>query len=701
MKAENLERIESLRKKALCPAIQYSRFHMDFYDHYLKNVGVSGKVAAYGEAVTYAFQRVVPVIDDGELIVGKCGDLPLTEEESRRYQEISEGASQVIEMMGQDSHMAVDYDLLLQKGILGVMEMVREKRLATSDPQKAAYYLCCEKCLEAVIGLSDRYSEYAYQLADQCADPQRKKELEKIGEICSRVPKYPASSFYEAIQSVHFLTFCLSMNPHRLCCQQYQLGRPDRYLYPYYQKDLENGTLTREDAQLLLDCLGILINHRVVRGLSSGWMVGGRDRYGNIVANDLTYMGMQVVDDIRLVYPAVGFCYTKGMPDEALRLACEILSHGRSHPAIFNDDIISEGLREYGVPEEECRDYIHSTCVEITPIGGSNIWVASPYTNLPQILLDLLRGDYADFDGLFAEYCRRLAESIRKEFEDMNQYRYTRAEKNLTPLLSCFVHDCIERGVDIEEGGAKYNWIMPSFVGMANVVDSLYVLKTAVFERKELSLSQMADLLDSNFQNREALRLHLLNDIPKYGNDVDDVDALAQQLIRFLVEECRKYTPAFTGARLVPSAFCYVMHEAFGRETGATPDGRLAGFPLGDGSGPCQGREMCGPTASVLSSTKWSHKELIGGIAVNMKFSKRIFSEDSFRKMMALIKTYMARGGFELQINVIDSETLKKARENPEQYQDLVVRIGGYSDYFVCLSSKMQEEVMLRTEHDL
>lgn len=701
MKKEYLDRIENLRQKALCPAINFSRFHIDFYDHYLQNVGDCGKVSAYAEAVTYAFQRIVPVIDDGELIVGKCGDVPFTEEEAKHYEKISAQASQVIEMMGQDSHMAIDYNLLLQKGILGVMESVKNRRLAARDEKKAAYYLCCEKALEAVIQLSDRYSEYAYRLAEQCADPERKKELQTIGEICSRVPKYPAASFYEAIQSVHFLTFCLSLNPHRLCCQQYQLGRPDRYLYPYYQKDIEAGRLTPEFAQLLLDCLGIIVNHRVVRGLSSGWMVGGRDRYGKIVANELTYMGMQVVDDIRLVYPAVGLCYTREMPEDTLKLACENLSHGRSHPAIFNDDIISAGLREYGVPEEECHDYIHSTCVEITPIGGSNIWVASPYINLPQILLDILPEDLEDFDSLWEEYCRRLALRIQKEFEDMNRYRDTRAEKNLTPLLSCFVHNCMERGVDIEEGGAKYNWIMPSFVGMANLVDSFYVLKKVVFEEKKLSLAQMSALLDSNFQNQEALRLHLLNDIPKYGNDIDDVDALAQKIVHFIVEECKKYTPSLPGARLVPSAFCYVMHEAFGAETGATPDGRLAGFPLGDGSGPCQGREMCGPTASILSSTKWSHKELIGGIAINMKFSKRVFSEDSFRKMIALIQTYMARGGFELQINVVDSETLKKARENPEQYQDLVVRIGGYSDYFVCLSSKMQEEVMLRTEHDL
>ena len=213
--------------------------------------------------------------------------------------------------------------------------------------------------------------------------------------------------------------------------------------------------------------------------------------------------------------------------------------------------------------------------------------------------------------------------------------------------------------------------------------------------------AQMKELLDGNFEGNERLRLKILNGIDKYGNDVDEVDALFKRMVSHIVEECRKYTPILSEGRLIPSVFCWVMHERFGRQTGASPDGRKTGFPLGDGSGPCQGREKMGPTASILSSTKWSHKELIGGVAVNMKFTKKTFTQDSAEKVRSLIKAYMERGGFEIQINVVDYETLVKAQERPEEYKDLVVRIGGYSDYFVKLSPEMQAEVLLRTSHDV
>ena len=236
---------------------------------------------------------------------------------------------------------------------------------------------------------------------------------------------------------------------------------------------------------------------------------------------------------------------------------------------------------------------------------------------------------------------------------------------------------------------------------MANLVDSLHAIRTLIFERGELTLAELKTALDKNFEGFEPLRLKLLNRCDKYGNDIDRVDALFGRIIDFIVAECKKYTPMFTNGHLVPSVFCWIMHEQFGRSTGATPDGRLAGFPLGDGSGPCQGREKRGPTASILSSTKWSHTELIGGVAVNMKFTKKTFNADSRRKAAELIRAYLARGGFEIQINIVDRDTLLAARENPEDWRDLVVRIGGYSDYFVRLSPEMQEEVLLRTEHEI
>ena len=245
------------------------------------------------------------------------------------------------------------------------------------------------------------------------------------------------------------------------------------------------------------------------------------------------------------------------------------------------------------------------------------------------------------------------------------------------------------------------HWIMPSFVGMGNLIDSLYALKKVVFESKLFTIAQIKKALDANFEGYEPLRQMLLNRIDKYGNDVDEVDEMFVSIVTHIVSECKKHTPVLPNARLIPSVFCWVMHEQFGRNTPASPDGRKAGFPLGDGSGPCQGREKNGPTASILSSTKWPHTSLIGGVAVNMKFSKKTFTNQSSETVKHLIKTYIDRGGFEIQLNVVDRETLLKAQANPDEYIDLVVRIGGYSDYFVRISPEMQAEVIERTSHEV
>lgn len=693
-----MERIEKLRKKALKPFFGYEFYYL-FFKKY-ENCPELNKYERYSEAFYYAFSQLTPSISEGELIVGKR-DIPFTAEQQaewdNKYREIMEKCG-FEAGGGQDSHMTVDYELLLNKGINGIIKAI-DGYLRNCDSEKADFYKACRKCLEAVIVHSENYSRLALRLSEEALNPERRAELEKIAEICKKVPANPAETFYEAIQSVHFLTHCLSLDPMR-GSQQFQLGRPDRYLLPYYENDIKNGELTKDYAQLLLDCLGIQINMRVPSGLSSGYIVGGSDESGNPVANELTDMCMQVIDDIRLVYPSVGLCYTEKTPEKYLEKACRLLLKGYSHPAVFNDDVIMQGLIHYGVPEVQAHEYIHSTCVEITPIAASNVWVASPYTNLPQLLLDIMNKEYSSPEELLKAYFERLDNSIRANFEEQNEMRKTRSENSVKPLLSCFVNDCLKRGTDIERGGAVYNWIMPSFVGMANLVDSFYAVKTLVFDEKRLTLTEFKAILDGNFEDNEDLRRYILNKLPKYGNNIDEIDDYFKLFANHIVSECEKYKGMHGNSRLIPSVFCWIMHAEFGRATSATPDGRKAGFPLGDGSGPCQGREKNGPTASVISSTKWEHKNFIGGVAVNLKFAKASLGIKSADTVKAVVKTYLQRGGFEVQINVIDDETLKKAKNNPEEYQDLVVRIGGYSDYFVRLTPEMQDELILRTSHN-
>lgn len=700
MDKRNSDRIERLRDRAVVPIIAYEIFHLHFFKKFDEDKELPF-YEKYSRAYEYAFNNTPAIIEEDELIVGRSNYI-LNENERAEWEYIRANVvEKAVVMMGQDSHMAIDFELVLSEGMLGVIAKI-DKKLESASGEKAEFYKTCKVCLESVIRFSDSYAREAERQAQLCTDEIRKEELLNIAKVCARVPKHPASSFYEAVQAAHFICFCLAFDPYRFfATQQFQLGHPDRYLYPYYKADIESGKITKDDAQVLLDCLGIQISNRVHRGLSSGYMVGGRMPDGSIVANDLTEMGMQVVDDIRLVYPAVGLCYSKDTPDKYLEKACEILSHGRSHPAIFNDDVITAGLIEYGMPEEEAHTYIHSTCVEITPVASSNVWVASPYTNMPQLLLDSMDREYESFEDLMSAIYQKLDASIDANFVLHNDLRKTRWEKSHNPLLSCFVNDCLELGVDIEKGGARYNWIMPSFVGMANLVDSLYVVNEIVFKEKEMSMTEFKKILDSNFEGNEALRLRLLNKYPKYGNDIDEIDEYFDPIRQHIVDECKKYTPVFQNAKLIPSMFCWIVHEMFGRETIATPDGRRAGFPLADGSGACQGREINGPTAAILSTTKWSHKELIGGVAVNMKFSKKTFTENSSKQILDLIKVYMERGGFEMQINVVDRETLIAAQKDPENYRDLLVRIGGYSDYFVCLSENMQNEVIQRKENEI
>ena len=694
-----MKRIEALRRAALSHRHGNDEFFYRFYKQYGRYDGTP-ELPRYADALYRAFSELTPRISSGELIVGAVGDGLCTHERAEwesTYREIAAEASKRAGG-GQDSHMAIDYELVLSQGLSGIIRRI-DRYAAECRPEQADFYAAARISLLAVIEHSRRYADCARRLAESEGDPVRRAELLEIASVCERVPAEPARSFYEAVQSVHFVTYCLSLNPLRFCFQQFQLGHPDRYLLRYYEAGLADGSLTEERARLLLDCLCIQINMRVPSGLSSGYMVGGRDGDGRIVENRLTELLIRAVEDVRLVYPSVGLCYTEGMSDSILAKACEILSHGRSHPAIFNDDVITRGLMSYGVPESEAHEYIHSTCVEITPTASSNVWVASPYTNLAGLLLETMNEEHGSFESLLSAFYARLDERVRSNFEAQNAARRHRAAHSVNPLLSCFVNDCLARGVDIERGGARYNWIMPSFVGMANLVDSLYAVKTLVYDEGRLTLSQFKEILDADFEGNEPLRRHLLRDLPKYGNDIDGIDRYAVELTEHITAECEKYKAIHTGGDLIPSVFCWIMHERFGRGTGATPDGRRAGFPLGDGSGPCQGRELRGPTASILSSTKWRHERLIGGVAVNMKFSKSALGADSLGVMLGLIKAYLARGGFELQINVTDRQILERAREDPEQYRDLVVRIGGYSDYFTRLSPEMQNELILRTEH--
>jgi formate C-acetyltransferase len=330
------------------------------------------------------------------------------------------------------------------------------------------------------------------------------------------------------------------------------------------------------------------------------------------------------------------------------------------------------------------------------------VWVASPYFNTCGLLLEAMASQVdapaTTFDAFLEAYRKRLAAAIAVAVDEQNALRQGRYDHGGKPLQSVFTRDCIERGQDIDRGGARYNWVECSFVGLANLADSLYVLREEVFEQRRMTMAEARDILDRDFEGSEDVRQRWLHHYPKYGQGDAHVDALVAETVAFVISECAAYRMKPDDSPYVPGAFVWVMHERLGGQTGATPDGRKAGFPFADGCGPAQGRESRGPTAAILSTTSWDHSPMIGGLAFNMKFSRGLFSSPgASRRLQSLLVTFLERGGFETQVNVVDAEILRRARKNPGEYRDLVVRVGGYCDYFTTLSPRMQDEVILRT----
>jgi len=649
--------------------------------------------------------KAMPVeLESGELVVGK----PLFREPTEAERPLLEAAHRTLASVppfpgGDAGHFHPNYEKLFRLGIGGLLGEIdaRRSQSALTDEQRVFY----EACRIALEGLS----AFCRRVGDECeAMAQRKGERaepwQNLSAVCRRVATEPPATFRESIELMFLTEIALWFGEdHGLTCP----GRMDQTLRRFYAADLAAGRLTRREAFESICCLFIQMNRILWPGSAVAVMVGGRDAEGRDVTNELTYLCLAARQATRLVYPTVGLAWHEGTPDELTDFATRMLATGGGDPAFFNDALIAQGLRDHGVSETDSHNYMNSTCVEIKVCGASNMWVTAPYFNCPKGLLNAMEHvatngtpEPESFDGLQELVRQDLAGTIRQAAESLDHVWQERATRGCFPLASCLIDDCLQRGRDFDRGGARYNWVENSFVGLANLTDSLLAVKHLVYDRQELSLKELQAVAASNFEGHEDLRQRLLNSLPKYGNDDGEADKLAKEWAEFLVTATESNTVG--PHRYVPGFFCWIMHEHLGSATGATPDGRPAGWPLADGAGAAQGREKCGPTASVLSTTKWSHRPILGGLVHNAKFSKTLLKTDPARKALRdVIETYLRRGGFEMQINVVGKDTLLDAQEHPEQYQDLLVRVAGYSDYFVHLNRNMQDEVIARTEHEL
>ncbi len=585
---------------------------------------------------------------------------------------------------GQNGHAEPFYADLFRLGIDGLRARIREVAAMpgnASNPAKSATYESFDIALDAFSGLIVHAGEDAAQAG-----------RDDLASACAQIAHGAPRNFLEAIQLTFLLMFAIQYGDRAMLVGP---GSFDKNLGPFYEADIAAGRITRDEARALVAGLYMLINATCDNGLAYGLMLGGE------CVNELSYVALEALRLSRLPYPSVGIRVNEATPRELKRLAIDIQAEGIPNPSFFNDAVIRAGLESYGVPRAESASYINSSCVEITPSGSSNVYVASPYYNLCGCLLEAMRENPATFDALLETFEGILSSKIDAGVAQEDSFRRMRSTSARRPLQSVFTRDCIARGLDIEEGGARYNWVECSFVGMANLVDSLAVIREVVYATGEFTLRDLLAILESDFDGNEPLRQRFLNRFPKYGHDNPECDALVSRVAAVIDRECSRHKVFPYDSHYIPGTFCWIMHQRLGAETGATPDGRSAGFPFADGAGPAQGRETFGPTAAMKSVCSWSHKRLIGGSAFNMKYTRALLAGDAAReKLLALVDAFIAGGGFQTQINVVDNAVLKAAKLHPEDYADVTVRIGGYTDYFVKLDPKMQDEVIMRTQYE-
>ncbi len=688
----------------------------------------------------YMFDRYTVEVSDFDLLIGRYS-LGYTMTEEQRA-EVGE-AQRIIGTVGDyvsgaktasTGHRVIDYELLLREGVEGVLARVREAHVALDQHtpeyhEKSITYQSMEISLSALIRFGRRMAGTLAAYAAEAADGERRAQLETLSDMFTRIPAKPARTFYEAIQSMWFVQFALALIDDITLT-----GHPDRYLYPYYKADIDAGRITPEFAMQLIEQLYFKHNE-----LYDSWpaslMVGGVDRDGNPVWNELTYMCIEAIRTTGLINPSVSVCYTEDMPEDLLRLCMEIIGEGYTRPAIFNDRVVQRGLRDAGVSEADARDYIHSTCVEITPIASANILVATPYVNLCKAFEYILyekqkpytigllthnigpgwggveQNPYlahdVDFslDGLdtwekfLSLFKTVIAEIIASHVGGVLWLTEMRRRYTSSPLASAFLHDCIARGKDAAVGGVRYNFNYPNFPGVINLIDSLSSIRQLVYEEKRLTLRDMANLCRTNFEGAEAMRQYILNRTAKFGNNEESVDALAVEMYNFIDGEVKKYTSSI-GGTTHPSYFAYVVHGQMGYITDATPDGRLAGHALSEHLGAVGGMDKNGPTAVMHSIAKLDQSKGIGGIATNYRFAKNFITvPNGNAAVCSFIRTFMENDCFEIQFNVIDKKDLLEARAHPENYRTLLVRVAGYSDYFVNLAENVKDEVIARTEN--
>lgn len=642
-----------------------------------------------------------------------------------------------------DAHLAVNYEKILAFGLKGYEERVKDlkEKLDLTDPDsidKNIFYKAVLIVIEAVHQFAQRYSKLAQELADREKDSKRKAELLEISRICAKVPYEPATSFYEAVQSVWFIQLILQIesNGHSL-----SYGRFDQYMYPYYIKDIQEKVITKDEALELLTCLWIkTLTINKVRSQAHTLSSAGSPMYQNVtiggqtpdkkdVVNELSFVVLQSVAQTRLTQPNLTVRYHKNINKAFFDDCIEVMKLGFGMPALNNDEIIIPSFINWGVKEEDAYNYSAIGCVE-TAVPGK--WgyrcTGMSYINFPRVLLcamndgvDLTTGkrftkgygyfkDMKSYEELLSAWDKTVREMTR--YSVIVENAIDKASERDVPdiLCSALTDDCIGRGKTIKEGGAVYDFISGLQVGIANMADSLAAIKKLVFEEKKITPTQLWNAILDDFQSDENKKIQamLIDEVPKYGNDIDYVDNLVVEAYDSYLDEIKKYPNTRyhrgpIGGIRYGGTSSISANVGQGMGTMATPDGRNAYEPLAEGCSPAHNADKNGPTAVFKSVAKLPTEKITGGVLLNQKMTPQMLStEENKQKLEMLIRAFFNRlHGYHVQYNIVSRETLIDAQKHPEKHKDLIVRVAGYSAFFNVLSKKTQDDIIGRTEQCL
>jgi pyruvate formate-lyase/glycerol dehydratase family glycyl radical enzyme len=621
---------------------------------------------------------------------------------------------------------------IYKKGFIDFKEDIKrsvEKLDFFNDPEaytKREELKAMEIVADALITYAERHAEKARELTKEEKDLERKKELEKIADICSYVPAHKPRNFWEALQYYWFVHLGVIIEFNGW--DSFNPGRLDQHLYPFYKQGLEEGSLSKEKAKELLQAFWIKFNNQPappkvgVTAEESGTYndfaqinIGGVKLDGSDAVNELSYHILDVIGEMRITQPSSSVQLSKKNPDRFLKRALKIIKTGFGQPSIFNTEERIQELIRQGKSIEDARDGGTSGCVE-TGAFGKESYILTGYFNMAKVLeitlnngidprtgkkLGLETGNpekFSSFEEFFNAFKKQLNYFIHIKIKANNIIERLYAEYLPAPFLSLLIDDCITRGKDYHNGGARYNTNYIQGVGLGTITDSLTAIKYNVFDKKHITMKELLTALKDNYEGHENLRQRMINKTPKYGND----NEYADDIMRLIFEayfDAVDGRPNTKGGRYHIDLLPTTVHIYFGRVLGATPDGRKAEEPQSEGISPVQGADRNGPTAVIKSVAKMDHART-GGTLLNQKFTPQLLADDEgIDKLAHLIRSFFKLDGHHVQFNVISADTLRDAQRYPEKYRDLIVRVAGYSDYFVDLDEDLQNEIIKRTEH--